>query len=290
MRSRRRLFTLIAVVALVVIYLSVQQASKRETLPDAEEAERAYKELIDGTASSVASSTTDKNNEPSKASDEYIDNNLAAVKTQEKPVTYSENVTPGKIDEENVAATPKTNGSWAGWRNLATLFTFGDSWTSMEFKLDGAQPSLANPIGNPTFPGDISSIGPNWVGFLTATYNATPFLTYNLGHGAATVSRPFLDPVFPLTYTFEEQVRDKFVRQYAEKVDLDDDAERPAEEGHWNPRTTLFAIWVGVVDIALYVRDGVEVDVLDAWFEHYASIVENVRSSYKTHTDTKAPN
>jgi len=175
----------------------------------------------------------------------------------------------------------KERPMWAGWQNLESLFVFGDSWTSMDFRLEGEQPSLVNPIGNPAFPGDVSSVGPNWAGFLTATYNATPVFTYNLGVGAATIARSVVEPMFAMTYTFEEQVRDKFVRSYAAKVKQSPSAAPETEgnvsaEGLWDPRTTLFAIWVGVVDIALLVRNHNDMAIMQPVFEQYASIVDMV--------------
>lgn len=53
--------------------------------------------------------------------------------------------------------------------------------TSVRFDINGEQPSRDNPIGNPAFPGVTSSIGPNWVGFLTGTYNASFIRTIDLG-------------------------------------------------------------------------------------------------------------
>jgi len=190
--------------------------------------------------------------------------------------------------EKPIASAPavKERPLWAGWQNLESLFVFGDSWTSMDFKLEGEQPSLANPIGNPAFPGDVSSVGPNWAGFLTATYNASSVFTYNLGTGAATVARDVVPPVFPMTYTFEEQVRDKFVKVYAAQVkqstDVEDGTERKAPAssdvttGLWDPRTTLFAIWVGVVDIALLVRNHEELEITEEIFEKFAKAVDMV--------------
>jgi len=191
-------------------------------------------------------------------------------------------------EEKSILSAPavKERPLWAGWQNLESLFVFGDSWTSMDFKLEGEQPSLANPIGNPAFPGDVSSVGPNWAGFLTATYNASSVFTYNLGTGAATVARDVVPPVFPMTYTFEEQVRDKFVKVYAAQVkqstDVEDEpgrkalASRDVETGLWDPRTTLFAIWVGVVDIALLVRNHEDLQITEEIFEKFAKAVDMV--------------
>lgn len=203
------------------------------------------------------------------------------------PLRVEDTVTDALESEDSSFSAPTANKlrPWAGWSDLERIFTFGDSWTSSDFNTFGEQPSLANPIGNPPFPGDVSSVGPNWVGYLTAFYNATPIMTYNLGHGAATIAREVLLPLFPMTYTFEEQVRDKFVREYAAKVDLHEGIqdETTVEDGEaspvalWSPRTTLFAVWVGVVDIALFVREGHDINVLTQLFEKYASIVDMVR-------------
>ena len=67
------------------------------------------------------------------------------------------------------------------------MIVFGDSYTSTGFSLQGAGPSAANPMGNPDYPGFTSSNGPNWIDFLTTTYNATFVKTINLAVGGATV-------------------------------------------------------------------------------------------------------
>jgi len=39
----------------------------------------------------------------------------------------------------------------------------GDSYSSIGYDVDGDVPSLRNPLGNPPYPGETWSAGPNWV-------------------------------------------------------------------------------------------------------------------------------
>ena len=83
--------------------------------------------------------------------------------------------------------------SWPGWSGITHMIVFGDSYTTTGFNYTMAQPSRANPLGNPDYPGYTASNGPNWVDFLTTTYNETFLETINLAYGGATVGATNID-------------------------------------------------------------------------------------------------
>lgn len=84
--------------------------------------------------------------------------------------------------------------------------------------------------------------------YLTLTYNATFIRTYNIAHGAATIDRRAVPPheFLNWTHTFREQVDDIFIRNYT--------LHSSTANAAWEPPSTLFAIWFGVVDISLLVQ------------------------------------
>ena len=119
------------------------------------------------------------------------------------------------------------------------MFTFGDSYTTTGFNLSLTQPNRDNPLGNPAYPGYTATNGPNWVDFLTRTYNATFLQTINLASGGATVDSALIPPYQPTVRSLRDQVLDQFLPVYA-----DAPASFP-----WQPNTTLFATWLGINDV-----------------------------------------
>ena len=61
------------------------------------------------------------------------------------------------------AHTSKWAKHWPGWEGIKYMVVFGDSYTTTGFNDTLAQPSRANPLGNPAYPGYTASNGPNWV-------------------------------------------------------------------------------------------------------------------------------
>lgn len=79
-------------------------------------------------------------------------------------------------------ALPKTTGA------PQYIFTYGDSYSSTLFSLNGTKPSIHNPLGNPPYPG-LGAMGvgvPNWVDLLTVNAPLNT-LTYNWAYGGADV-------------------------------------------------------------------------------------------------------
>ncbi|KAI4255285.1 MAG: hypothetical protein L6R42_006813, partial [Xanthoria sp. 1 TBL-2021] len=92
----------------------------------------------------------------------------------------------------------------------------GDSYTSTSFNIRGPQPSRENPLGNPAYPGATSANGPNYVDFLTTTYNQSFIRTFNLGYGGATIDPSLLgSPYGLIVQSFRQQVQEEFLPTYA---------------------------------------------------------------------------
>jgi hypothetical protein len=117
----------------------------------------------------------------------------------------------------------------------------GDSYTSTGFQIHGEQPNPENPLGNPAYPGSTSSNGPNYVDFLTTTYNRSYIQAYNLGFGGATVDPSLVASSFgDIVQSFRQQVQEEFLPTYAHN---------PAVA--WTPAHSLFTIFFGINDVIL---------------------------------------
>ncbi|CCX16515.1 hypothetical protein FPQ18DRAFT_277663 [Pyronema domesticum] len=125
-------------------------------------------------------------------------------------------------------------------KDVKYYFSFGDSYTQTGFNLtDGSPlPSPSNPMGNPVYPGWTSANGPNWIDYLTSTYNASTTVTYNMAYGGATIDSNLVVPYRPEVRSIVNQVEDFFLGQIqARKL------------APWTAENSLFLIWIGINDI-----------------------------------------
>ncbi|MCJ1254070.1 hypothetical protein MMC24_001884 [Lignoscripta atroalba] len=127
---------------------------------------------------------------------------------------------------------------WSGWENVEKFFVFGDSYTTTGFDPAGTQPNPGNPLGNPPYPGYTSSNGPNWVDFLTVTYNESFVETYNLAYGGATVSADLVAQYLPTVLDFRAQVNQEFIPYYVDQ-----------DTAQWTSSNSLFAAFFGINDV-----------------------------------------
>ena len=106
------------------------------------------------------------------------------------------------------------SSSWTsqnGWAGMNTLITLGDSWTDTAFSFSNP-PTPSNPIGaTPRFGVDnywgISGTdGPNWVYGLTARFNQSALLTYNVASAGAIVDSNLITPFRESVLDMEDQV------------------------------------------------------------------------------------
>lgn len=167
-----------------------------------------------------------------------------------------------------VSAVAAPTCTWSSWKNVKNLFIFGDSYTQTGFDVNGVQPNAANPFGNPAYPGYTSSNGPNWVGFLTTTYNASFIKTYNMAYGGATVDSALVTPYAPTVLSLKDQVQNEFLPRYGSQ---------PADV-HWKAADSLFAFFIGINDVgnSWWLNNAT---LYDAIFTRYTGLLEQV---YKT--------
>ncbi|KAI7504431.1 carbohydrate esterase family 16 protein [Hortaea werneckii] len=137
------------------------------------------------------------------------------------------------------SSSPAPEIHWPGWSGISRMFAFGDSYSTTGFNLSLTQPSESNPLGNPEYPGYTATNGPNWVDFLTVTYNRTLLETVNLAYGGATVDSELIAPYKPTVLSMKDQILDEFVPMYAGSPDFFE----------WQANNTLFAIWIGINDV-----------------------------------------
>ncbi|KAG9581967.1 carbohydrate esterase family 16 protein, partial [Aureobasidium melanogenum] len=128
---------------------------------------------------------------------------------------------------------------YPGWAQIKHIFAFGDSYTTTGFNVSLSQPGPGNPLGNPTYPGYTSSNGPNWIDYLTTTYNKSFIETVNLAYGGATVDSTLVAPYLPTVLSVKEQVESEYLPIYASYFS-------PVP---WSSDDTLFAIFIGINDI-----------------------------------------
>ncbi|KAF9242105.1 carbohydrate esterase family 16 protein [Melanogaster broomeanus] len=116
------------------------------------------------------------------------------------------------------------------WNATEYMFVFGDSYTA-----DGYNVSAG--IDSPA-PGYTSSNGPNWVEFLTGTYNQTAVKTFNLAYSGATIDAALVPPNVATVLSVVDQVS-----QFNDYL-----ASMPAG-ATWNSTNSLFAVWIGINDV-----------------------------------------
>ncbi|KAF2679252.1 carbohydrate esterase family 16 protein [Lentithecium fluviatile CBS 122367] len=139
----------------------------------------------------------------------------------------------------------QSQSSWPGWGGISNIFAFGDSYTTTRFQINGTQPNIDNPLGNPAFPGQTFSNGRNWIDFLTYSYNDSLIFSYNFAMGGASVdSFGVPNPFRPM----DQQVRQFFLPNYAPNAT---DA-----KAKWASDNTLFTSFFGINDINTSFRTG----------------------------------
>ncbi|KAK5683616.1 hypothetical protein LTS10_005149 [Elasticomyces elasticus] len=140
---------------------------------------------------------------------------------------------------ERALAWPTSKRQWPGWEGISHMVVFGDSYTTTGFNDTLAQPSRANPLGNPSYPGYTATNGPNWVDFLTTTYNATFLETINLAYGGATVDSALVKPYLPTVLSLKDQIYTEYLPKYSSHPSF----------FNWKKKSTLFASFFGINDI-----------------------------------------
>ena len=182
-----------------------------------------------------------------------------------------------------IAATCTSWPGWAGVKYFFTLyahiqynlrekkahtFSSGDSYTATGFNTTtGPQPNLGSPLGNPPYPGYTSSNGPNWVGFLSTTYNESFILTYNFACDGATMDSRLVPPYLPTVVSMKQQVQNDFLPTYGNQPSFTP----------WASDDSLFAFFIGINDIGNSYTQKNESSIQANIFVEYAELLEQVR-------------
>lgn len=172
---------------------------------------------------------------------------------------------------ESQDSAPQSSSYWSGWDNIEQMVVFGDSITTTHFSPTQEPPSQINPLGNPAFPGLTTANGPNWVGYLTATYNGTFLKTVNLAYGGATVDKAVVHPSAPDAQSFKEQLEKQWLPNYVP----------PPAHFDWKPESTLFVTFFGNNDVRdTYHTSGLDgKTILEADVNHYLEILDRLYDS-----------
>ena len=115
--------------------------------------------------------------------------------------------------------------------------TSGDSYTDTGFDINGAQPSVENPLGNPAYPSHTQSGGPNYIDFLTVKYNNSLVLSYNFAMSGATTSDSNVAAVGSDVHTFQQQVENYYKPKYSSPG---------GKNAPWSANDAVFLIFIGV--------------------------------------------
>ncbi|KAF2138501.1 carbohydrate esterase family 16 protein [Aplosporella prunicola CBS 121167] len=172
-----------------------------------------------------------------------------------------------------VHAFPTSNSSrhssWPGWAGIKYWFVFGDSYSTTGFDINGQQPCPANPLGNPPYPGNTSSNGPNWVDYLTTTHNTTQLLTYNLASGGATLDAAIVPQYLPSIRSVKHQIQQQFLANYTGT---------PRAPAFWSSTNTLFSVWVGTNDVGMSYTTHNE-SLYDSIFAEFRALLDQLHAT-----------
>ncbi|GJJ15847.1 hypothetical protein Clacol_010125 [Clathrus columnatus] len=123
--------------------------------------------------------------------------------------------------------------------SLATIASAQDTDTGFSPSGQLAGPTIANPLGNPAFPGVTSSGGENWVGFLIDTFNQTRTFSYNFAFSGATLDSSLAAPSSSNVVSVRNQIEQEFIPGLGQK---------PASVP-WTSEDSLFVIFDGINDV-----------------------------------------
>ncbi|KAK6531999.1 hypothetical protein TWF694_003162 [Orbilia ellipsospora] len=169
-----------------------------------------YSQCIPGTATTTKATTT-------------------AVTTTKSTTTSSTTLKTSTTTTTSASTSP-TAGALKYW------FSFGNSYTATGFSASGTQPTRQNPMGNPTYPGQTTSNGPNWIDVVTVKYNRSATFTYNLAVSGATIDNSLVAGIGVPSMT--DQVN-TWTSAYSSK---------PAS-APWTSTNTMFSAFIGINDI-----------------------------------------
>ena len=146
-------------------------------------------------------------------------------------------------------------GTYPGWSSINTIFAFGDSYTDTDFS-PSTPPTPSNPTGA-TYPHRNAFKSDKWITYLTTFYNNSEILTYNLARAGAVVNEEFIRDHDPST---RKQVYEQFLPLYGPKK---------GKGKIWDPKSTLFAFFIGINDCDKFASNATFHSNLDAVINNY---------------------
>ncbi|KAJ3546050.1 hypothetical protein NM688_g5554 [Phlebia brevispora] len=164
------------------------------------------------------------------------------------------------VSQPTGAPSPSTANFW---------FSFGDSYTQTDFDINGTQPTIGNPLGNPPYPGYTAVGGTNWIDVDTVQYNNSLILTFNYAYGGATINATLVAPYEPTVLSLGDQVN-QFLTTAASKPSY----------AEWTSENALFSFWIGINDIGnSYYEPGDRSAFSDTLLDNYFELVQEIVSA-----------
>ncbi|KAI1420387.1 carbohydrate esterase family 16 protein [Xylaria sp. FL1777] len=142
------------------------------------------------------------------------------------------------------------------------MVVFGDSYSTTNSWVGSTAPSASNPIGNPTFPGQTTSGGLNWVGQAIAKQNTTVVFAYDLAVTGATTDKEIVDTY--AQYNFDDQVETLFSTYLT------------GSAAPWKSAAdVLVAVWCGINDVGEPFWDGISAPI-DTILDRYFGLLDTL--------------
>ncbi|KAK6337607.1 hypothetical protein TWF730_003002 [Orbilia blumenaviensis] len=163
---------------------------------------------------------------------------LDSTEIPSKPSTFITSRVPTSIPIGATFTRSMPTIPTASGQAIRYWFSFGDSYTNTNFSIDGVQPSVGNPLGNPAGAWRKDKHDATWIPYITTKYNNTVTLVYNLARSGAA-----------LTYTNENTTSLKSFKGqlnlFASKY-----ASLPIEQTPWKQNVeTMYSSWFGINDV-----------------------------------------
>ncbi|KAJ8604181.1 hypothetical protein MRB53_041894 [Persea americana] len=141
-----------------------------------------------------------------------------------------------------------------------------------QFRHERRTAESCEPLGNPNAPYASTGSGPNWVHYLTQTFNQSAFYTYNLALIGATVENIQILTGSPNYYTWPltTQVGSFFANSYINNTAVP-----------WTGTNSLFAIWLGINDCTLLVDEPPPLNVTTLFGPDLSTYVAEMEVLYR---------
>ncbi|KAI0910775.1 hypothetical protein F4823DRAFT_347227 [Ustulina deusta] len=142
------------------------------------------------------------------------------------------------------------------------MVVFGDSYSTTNSWVGSTAPSASNPIGNPSFPGQTTSGGLNWVGQAIAKQNTSVVFAYDLAVTGATTDNEIVSTY--AQYNFDDQVETLFSTYLT------------GSAAPWESAAdVLVAVWFGINDVGEPFWDGISAPI-DTILDRYFGLLDTL--------------